>query len=332
MRLLTLTCLIVLNSAPLARALVVDGKVVRPVTTYSIIARDPDTGQLGAAVQSHWFSVGSVVPWVEAGVGAVATQSLTEVSYGPLGLALLRAGKTPDQALRALIEADETPEWRQVGIVDAAGERAVHTGRKCIREAGHVSGENFIVMANLMEKSTVWEAMAGAFRNSSGDLTERLLSALEAAQAEGGDIRGMQSAAIIVVTGRPSGIPYRDRIVDLRVEDHDDPLRELRRLVSINRAYRFMNEGDEYLANNDPDAAMSAYAEAMELAPSIVEIRFWSALTLFTNGHEEEALALFEEVFAREPKWTELVKRLPLSGLLGNDEGQVDRILGAADQ
>ncbi len=186
-------------------AVVVDGDRVKPVTTFSIVARDPETGELGVAVQSHWFSVGSTVPWVKAGVGAVATQSLTDVTYGPLGLDLMQAGKTAEQALKGLLETDVHPEWRQVGMIDAKGNRAAHTGKQCIREAGHVIGEDFVVMANLMEKNTVWQAMADAYRNSAGDLAERMLAALDAAQKEGGDIRGRQSAAMIIVRGQVHG-------------------------------------------------------------------------------------------------------------------------------
>ncbi|MEJ2721926.1 MAG: DUF1028 domain-containing protein [bacterium] len=315
-----------------AEAVVVADTPVRPVTTYSIVARDPETGQLGVAVQSHWFSVGSVVPWVRAGVGAVATQSLTDVSYGPLGLDLMQAGKTAEQALNGLLATDEHPEWRQVGMIDAQGNRAVHTGRHCIREAGHVSGENFIVMANLMEKNTVWQAMADAFQNAPGDLAERMLAALEAAQAEGGDIRGRQSAAMIIVRGTPSGEDYKDRLIDLRVEDSPNPLLELRRLLTLNRAYLLMNEGDERMVAGDGVGAMEAYNKAMELAPDVIEIKYWSALTMFAEGMETEALKIFTEVFAREPRWVEVTRRLPAAGLLVNDSGELDRILSVAPQ
>jgi uncharacterized Ntn-hydrolase superfamily protein len=330
MKSLLLGFLLITLAAGMSEAIVVDGKPFRPVTTYSIVARDPDTGQLGVAVQSHWFSVGPTVPWIEAGVGVVATQSLTEISYGPLGLELMRSGKTAEQALAGLLHTDDTPQWRQVGMIDASGNRAVHTGRKCIREAGHVAGDDFICMANLMEKNTVWEAMAAAYRRTKGDLAERLLAALEAAQDEGGDIRGRQSAAIIVVTGEPSGVAYQDRLIDLRVEDHPEPVRELRRLVGISRAYHFMNEGDERLSAQDSDGAMRAYNTAMELAPDIIEIRFWSALTLFTNGEEEKALDMFKEVFAADSNWIEVLRRLPHADLLDDSDGAVDRILGAS--
>jgi uncharacterized Ntn-hydrolase superfamily protein len=332
MRTILLSLVLLAFATSLAHAIVIDGKPVRPVTTYSIVARDPETGQLGVAVQSHWFSVGSSVPWVEAGVGAVATQSLVEISYGPLGLELMRSGKTAQQALTGLLEMDETPQWRQVGMIDAFGDRGVHTGKKCIREAGHVAGDNFICMANLMEKNTVWQAMADAYRNTEGDLADRMMAALEAAQAEGGDIRGKQSAAMVIVTGDPTGIPYQDRLVDLRVEDSPDPLKELRRLLNVSRAYRFMNQGDERLAANDEAGALAAYSKAMELAPQITEIQFWAALTLFTNGQEEEALKNFRQVFAKDTNWIEVVRRLPYADLLNNDDGQVDRILSAASR
>jgi uncharacterized Ntn-hydrolase superfamily protein len=330
MRTIILCILISSVAAGWAYAVVVDGMALKPVTTYSIVARDPETGELGVAVQSHWFSVGSAVPWVEAGVGAVATQSLTEISYGPLGLELMRAGKTAKQALDGLVEMDANPQWRQVGMIDAAGNRAVHTGNKCIREAGHVAGDDFICMANLMEKDTVWEAMAAAFRAAEGDLADRMLAALDAAQDEGGDIRGRQSAALVVVTGDPTGIPYRDRIVDLRVDDSPSPLRDLRRLLATSRAYQSMNKGDELLAEQDEVGALAAYAKAMELAPHITEIQFWVALTLFTNGQEDEALENFRQVFAVDRKWTEVLRRLPAADLLQNDNGEVDRILSVA--
>lgn len=330
MRRTLLTTLLLCVCAQSALAVVIDGKPLKPVTTYSIVARDPDTGELGVAVQSHWFSVGSVVPWVRAGVGAVATQSLTEVTYGPLGLALMAAGKTADQALEGLLRADATPQWRQVGMIDAKGGRAVHTGRKCIREAGHVSGPNFICMANLMERPTVWDAMADAFRKAEGDLADRMLAALEAAENEGGDIRGRQSAALIVVTGNPTGVPYRDTIFDLRVEDNENPVGELRRLLEINRAYDFMNKGDEYMAANDLESATDAYAKAMALAPENTEIQFWAAITMFAQGHEKEALEQFKVIFAKDRSWMEVVRRLPQADLLDNDNGQVDRILAAA--
>ena len=325
-----LIVLMIVLAGQAAEAVVFSGKQVLPVTTFSIVARDPETGQLGVAVQSHWFSVGSVVPWVKSGVGAVATQSLADVTYGPLGLELMAAGKTAEQALKGLLETDDHPEWRQVGMIDARGKRAAHTGNHCIREAGHVIGDDFIVMANLMEKNTVWQAMAEAYRSSTGDLAERMLVALEAAQREGGDIRGRQSAAMIIVREKSTGVDYKDKLIDLRIEDHPNPLGELRRLVTLNRAYLLMNEGDEKMVQRDTKGALQAYGRAMELAPEVTEIKFWAALTMFTEGVENEALKIFGEVFAKEPLWIEVTKRLPAAGLLVNDAGQLDKILAAA--
>jgi uncharacterized Ntn-hydrolase superfamily protein len=322
--------LVIALAAPAAEAVVSSGERAIPVTTFSIVARDPETGQLGVAVQSHWFSVGSTVPWVKSGVGAVATQSLADVTYGPLGLELMAAGKTAERALQGLLKTDEHPEWRQVGMIDAKGNRAAHTGKQCIREAGHVIGDDFIVMANLMEKNTVWRAMADAYRNSTGDLAERMLAALEAAQAEGGDIRGRQSAAMIIVREKSTGTDYRDRLIDLRIEDNPNPLVELRRLVTLNRAYLLMNEGDEKMVQRDTKGALEAYGHAMELAPEVTEIKFWAALTMFAEGVENEALKIFEEIFAKEPLWIEVTKRLPAAGLLANDAGQLDKILSVA--
>lgn len=302
---------------------------VRPLHTYSIVARDSVTGEMGVAVQSHWFSVGSVVTWARAGVGAVATQSLVEVSYGPLGLELMGAGKTARRALDALLLADPDREVRQVAMVDASGGVAVFTGGRCIAEAGHKSGAQFSAQANLMEKSTVWGAMARAYETADGDLAERMLAALEAAQAEGGDIRGKQSAAILIVRAQSTGQPYRDIVMDLRVEDHPEPVAELRRLVQVQRAYQYMNEGDERLTEGDVDGAVEAYSAAARILPDNPEVKFWAAITMMTTGNEKKALEFFRSVFAADKKWMEVVRRLPAAGLLPEDEDLVARILGA---
>ena len=300
----------------------------RPVHTYSIVARDPATGQLGVAVQSHWFSVGPIVPWAEAGVGAIATQSFVEPSYGPLGLTLMKSGKTAEEALRALIAGDPAPEVRQVAFIDAAGRVAVHTGSKAIQGAGHRTGKNYSVQANLMLKETVPEAMARAFERGKGDLTERLLVALEAAQGEGGDIRGSQSAAILVVSGKPTGRAWADRLVDLRVEDHPKPVEELRRLVRLSRAYQRMNAGDEAVARKDMKKAAEEYAAAETLPDSATngEIVFWHAVTLVNAGKIEQSLPLFRRAFAQDTNWAVLVPRLPKAGLLPDDPKLIGRI------
>ncbi len=313
MSLLTrLACLVLLSSAAAAVA-------ERPVATYSIVARDPATGELGVAVQSHWFSVGSLVPWAEAGVGVVATQSFVDPAYGHLGLALLRSGKAAHQVLQALLAADPQPEVRQVAILDAHGGVAVHTGARCIAAAGHLVGSEMAVQANLMDNDRVWPAMKAAYEASKGDLAERLLAALEAAELAGGDIRGRQSAALLVVRAAGSGRPWEDRRFDLRVEDHPQPLAELRRLTTLARAYERMNRGDELAAAGAWEEASAEYAAAAAMAPAIAELPFWHAVTLASGGKFEQARPLFEQVFAREPRWRELVRRLPAAGLLPDD-------------
>jgi uncharacterized Ntn-hydrolase superfamily protein len=298
--------------------------------TYSIVARDPQTGQLGVAVQSHWFSVGSVVAWAEAGVGAVATQSIVEPAYGPLGLTLMRAGKSGPEALKSLLAGDEQADYRQVAMIDAQGRVAAHTGKLCIVAAGHRLGTNYSAQANLMLKETVWDAMARAFEQAKGDLADRLLAALEAAEAEGGDIRGKQSAAIVVVSGQATGRAWADRLFDLRVEDHPQPVVELKRLVKLQRAYNHMNAGDELFSKNDIAGAVREYSAAEALVPDNIEMIFWHAITLVNAKRIEEALPLFRRVFAADRNWATLVPRLPHSKLLPDDQKLIERILSAA--
>lgn len=300
---------------------------LRPVHTYSIVARDAETGQLGVAVQSHWFSVGSIVSWAEPGVGAVATQSFVEPSYGPLGLDLMRSGKTAEQALKSLLAGDDHTDVRQVAMVDASGDVAVHTGEHAIIEWCDRKGEGYSVQANLMLNSTVCDAMAKAYESTEGDLAERLMSALEAAQTEGGDIRGKQSAAILVVSGDRSLPAWGGRIFDLRIEDHPEPVEEMRRLLTLARAYNFMNEGDEFMTQGNVEAAVKAYGQAEQLAPDSHEMVFWHAATLAGIGQLDEALPLFKKAFEMWPDWRELVPRLPASGLLPDDPELIKSII-----
>lgn len=295
--------------------------------TYSIVARDPATGELGVAVQSHWFSVGSVVSWAEAGVGAIATQSLVNASFGPDGLALLKTGATAQQVVDHLIRADEGREVRQLAIIDSQGRVATHTGSRCIAAAGHLVGDNFSVQANLMLNETVWPAMARAFAQSSGPLAERLVTTLEAAQAAGGDIRGKQSAALLVVRGQASGRRWEDRLIDLRVDDHPEPLVELKRLLHVQRGYEWMNKGDEALEKNDVAQALIAYRTAEELLPDNLEVRFWHALSLANAGQLAEALPLFGPIFQADPNWATVLTRLEQAGLLTVDEAGLAQIL-----
>jgi uncharacterized Ntn-hydrolase superfamily protein len=301
----------------------------RPVHTYSIVARDPATGELGVAVQSHWFSVGTSVAWAEAGVGAVATQSFIDPSYGALGLDLMRAGRSAPEALKGLLVADDGRDVRQVAMIDAAGRVAAHTGVKCIPAAGDLVGQNFSVQANLMEKDTVWPAMAKAFEASRGDLAERMLAALEAAETQGGDIRGKQSAALLVVKGTPSGRPWQDRLFDLRVEDHAAPLVELRRLVTLQRAYNLMNAGDLAVEKKDDAGALKAYAAAGALVPDNAEMAYWHAVALVNMGRADEALPVFAKAYRLHPKWRDLTPRLSKVGLLPDDPKLIARIVAA---
>ncbi|KAA3618193.1 MAG: DUF1028 domain-containing protein [Calditrichaeota bacterium] len=295
------------------------GEKLRPVATYSIVARDSVSGQLGVAVQSNWFSVGSIVSWAEPGVGAVATQSFVDPSYGPLGLNLMRAGKSAEQTLNALLQADEHTDVRQVAMVDANGKVSAHTGSNCIIYAGQVTGAGFSCQANMMGGSTVPAAMAKAYSTAKGDLAERLMRALEAAQAEGGDIRGKQSAALLVVSGERTGTPWNSRIHDLRIEDHKTPLKEMRRLLHVSRVYQHANHGDELMTENKVTEAMEEYTKAMQLAPDNLEMVFWPAVTLASVDRMDEALPLFKKVFNKEDRWKELLKRLPAAGLLSQE-------------
>ncbi|MGD2177999.1 MAG: DUF1028 domain-containing protein [Anaerolineae bacterium] len=295
--------------------------------TLSIVARDPASGRMGVAVESHWFSVGSVVTWAEAGVGAAATQALVEVSHGPLGLDLMRGGRSACEALQALLAADEGRELRQVALVDSEGRVAAHTGARCIADAGHVMGEGFSVQANMMATADVWPAMADAYRGSNGDLAERMLAALEAGQAAGGDIRGRQSAAILIVKADSTGRPWADTVIELRVEDHADPIHELRRLVTLHHAYEHMNRGDDLLGADRVREALREYRTAAQMAPEIEELPFWHAVTLADLGRVDEALPIFRRVFAVNADWATLVKRLPAAGLLRDDPEMMGRIL-----
>lgn len=299
----------------------------RPVATYSIVALDVETKELGVAVQSHWFSVGSVVPWAEAGVGAVATQSFVRVDYGPEGLRLMREGMSAEKVLQKLLSEDEGSAVRQVAMVDIHGNVAVHTGDRCIEAAGHRTGKTYSIQANLMDKSTVWPAMARAFESAEGDLADRMMTALEAAEKEGGDIRGRQSAAIVIVSGKPTGFPWKDVVMDLRVEDHPDPLKALKRLIRIHRAYEHANRGDQLLEKNQIEAALKEYDSAAKYYPENIELPFWTAVTLAGTGRLEDSLPIFKRVFASDERWRRLIPRLVKSQLLPDDSKMMEAIL-----
>jgi uncharacterized Ntn-hydrolase superfamily protein len=302
----------------------------RPVHTYSIVARDPNTGELGVAVQSHWFSVGPVVAWAEAGVGAVATQSFVDPSYGKLGLDLMRIGKSAPDALKSLLAGDEAREVRQVAMIDMQGRVDAWTGKNDIAAAGHLVGNNYSVQANLMLNDKVWPAMAQAFENTKGDLAERMLAALDAAQAVGGDIRGKQSAALVVVTGKPTGQAWKDRTFDLRVDDSAEPLKDLRRLVTLQRAYNHMNAGDLAVEKKDNEGALREYSAAEKLVPDNAEMIYWHAVALVNMKRVDESLPLFRKVFAMDKNWAILTPRLVKAGLLPDDSKVIERIVNEA--
>jgi uncharacterized Ntn-hydrolase superfamily protein len=294
--------------------------------TFSIVARDPESGEMGVAVQSHWFSTGSIVTWAEPGVGVVATQSMAEVSYGPLGLIAMQTGKPVSMVLTDLLNKDENREVRQVAMVDKKGNVAVHTGARCIAEAGHHTGHQYSVQANMMLKNTVWPAMAAAYEKSKGPLADRLLAALDAAQAEGGDIRGKQSAAILIVSGETPVHPWKGVLVDLRVEDHPEPLVELRRLLNVQRAYEHMNRGDDLLGQGKTEEAFTAYEQGARLAPHLDELPFWQAVTLLDSGSEEKAAPILKRLCKADANWLLLLERLPAAGLLKDDAEMLQRV------
>jgi uncharacterized Ntn-hydrolase superfamily protein len=320
-------CLLILVATSPARA------IERPVHTYSIVARDAETGEMGVAVQSHWFSVGSIVTWAEAGVGAIATQSFVDPAYGPRGLELMKSGLSAPQALSALVKVDEGRGVRQVAFIDTAGKVAAHTGAKCIESAGHHVGDGYSVQANMMLNDLVVPAMSKAYESAEGDLADRLMSALRAAQDVGGDIRGKQSAAMLIVKAESTGRSWADRVLELRIEDHPEPIAELERLLTVHRAYEHMNAGDVAVEHEDLELAMKEYGRAAELLPANVEVQYWAAVTLATSGQLEKALPIFRTVFAADANWVELTRRLHKPGIISDTpEGYalVERILREA--
>lgn len=295
--------------------------------TYSIVARDSVTGEIGAAVQSNWFNVGFVVIHAEAGVGAVATQSLTNPSYGPKGLTLMNQGMSPKQALEALTANDNGEMYRQVAFLNNRGEVATHTGSLCIDEAGHRQGKNFSVQANMMLDNTVWDAMAKAFETTNGNLADRMLAALKAAQAEKGDIRGSQSAAILVVKGEATGNYWEDKVLDLGVEDSPDPIAELERLIKINKAYDYMNQGDLAMEVGDSKKAEALYLSAQKLFPENLEMQYWYAINLLNNKEFEKANPILTSIFYKDPNWKTLTSRLVKSKLLTISDTELENLM-----
>ena len=296
--------------------------------TFSIVARDTATGEMAVGVQSHWFSVGTIVSWGRSGVGVVATQSFVNPAYGPNGLDLMSQGISAREALQVLVEADRGRDYRQVAFLDASGAVSAYTGSSCISSASHAIGENYSVQANMMLNDDVVPAMSRAFVDHPDlPLAERVLKVLQAAQAAGGDIRGKQSAALIVVGPEVVDEVWNDRKVDLRVDDHRDPLGELDRLLRVHRAYDHMNRGDLAVEHQDMEGALREYGAAEKMFPGNLEMKYWKAVALANKGRMEEALPVFEYVFDRDSNWRELTRRLPASGLLTVSEEELDQIL-----
>ncbi len=295
--------------------------------TFSIVARDSVTGDMGVAVQSHWFGVGSSVAWAQAGVGVVATQSFVNPSFGPRGLALMANGLSPKMAVSNLLDLDSGKEVRQVAMLNAQGDVFAYTGKNCIEFAGQSIGKNFSAQANLMEKATVWPAMAQAFKTTKGTLAERLLAALDAAQAEGGDIRGKQAAALIVVKAKSTGNIWEDTVVNLRIDDNDNPIKELHRLLNIQTAYEFMNQGDLAVEKGDFKLAKENYMKAQELNPENIEMKFWYAVTLTNNGDFKTAKPIFAKIFKTHKNWQVLIPRLVKPKLLIINEEQLNELI-----
>lgn len=285
--------------------------------TFSIVARDSATGNMAVGVQSHWFSVGTSVSWGQNGVGVVATQSFTDKKYGYLGLQMMAGGLPAQTVLDQLVDQDAGRDVRQVAMIDANGNVAAHTGEKCIAYASHIIGPNFSVQSNMMLGKTVCEAMAAAFRASYGKpLDERIMAALVAAQNAGGDIRGKQSAALLVVSSDRNLPPWNGRLVDLRVDDHAEPLKELQRLLNVHNAYNHMNNGDLAVEKGDMKTALTEYNTAMKMFPQNLEMQYWTAITLANNKEVKKAADMLQRIYIKDSNWRELTKRLPAVGIL----------------
>ncbi len=296
--------------------------------TFSIVARDKKTGEMAVAVQSHWFAVGTSVAWGKSGVGVVATQSFINPAYGPNGIRLMEEGKNAKDVLQFLISEDEGRDVRQVAMLDVKGNVSAYTGKSCIVYADQITGDNFSVQANMMLTDKVVPAMAKAFReNANLPIADRVLEVLKAAQKAGGDIRGKQSAALIVVGPKPVKESWNDKLIDLRVDDHKDPIGELERLLKVHHAYEYMNKGDLAVEHHNMKKALAEYGAAQQLFPENLEMKYWTAIALANNGDIKRALPIFNEVFKKDENWKELTRRLPKSGLLNVSESDLKKIL-----
>ncbi len=296
--------------------------------TFAVVARDKITGEMAVGVQGHWFSVGTIVAWGKSGVGVVATQSFVNPAFGPEGLRLLQEGNNAPQAVNTLINGDEGRDFRQLAILDKNGNVEAFTGKKCLESANHIIGDNFSVQANMMLNDKVVPAMSKAFEeNSELPLAERVLKVLQAAQDAGGDIRGKQSAVLIVVNAKETQNPWEDKKIDIRVDDHENPLDELERLLKVHHAYNHMNAGDLAIELNDMATALKEYNAAEQMFPDNLEMKYWKAVALANNARLIEALPIFKFIFDKDENWKELTRRLPKAGLINITEEELNQIL-----
>ena len=294
--------------------------------TFSIVARDENTGEMGVAVQSHWFAVGNSVAWGKSGVGVVATQSFVNPSYGTNGLQLMEEGLTAPEALEKLVNLDQGEAFRQVAFLDAKGNTFAHTGSKCIAEASHIAHDNFSVQANMMINEEVVHEMQYAFMiNSDLPLAERLVEVLKAAQNSGGDIRGKQSAALMIVGPEKVENEWEDKIIDLRVDDHKNPIHELERLLVVKRGYDFMNKGDLAIEDGNIEAALEAYSKAEELLKGNIEVTFWKAVSLWNADVKAKAIPILKEVFKKDKNWKILIYRLLDAEIINSTQAELDK-------
>ena len=295
--------------------------------TFSIVARDAATGEMAVAVQSHWFSVGSLVSWGKSGVGVVATQSFVNPAYGPKGLQLMEEGLSAEEALQNLIAADDGKDYRQVAFLDVNGNASAYTGAKCVIYADQITGDNFSVQANMMLTDQTVPAMEKAFSDNKGmPLAERMIAVLKAAEQAGGDIRGKQSAALIVVGPDLVENPWEEYRINLRVDDHENPIEELDRLLKVARAYEYMNKGDLAVEAGDMPEALKQYGTAEELFPDNLEMKFWKAVAMANDGQLEKAKPIFKAIFEQNENWREMIGRLAKPGLLTVSEAEVMEI------
>ena len=290
------------------------------VSTFSIVAFDPSTKDLGVAVQSRYFSVGSVVPWAEAEVGAVATQSFVNVSYGPHGLRLLKEGLTVDEVIDRLTQEDQEKEYRQLGIIDSEGNANAFTGKKCLEWAGSKVGKNYAAQGNILAGEEVIQNMGRNFESTRGDLAERLVAALEGGEAAGGDARGRQSAALLVVRKNLGRAGYGDRYIDLRVEDNPDPIAELKRLLNLHRVYSLIDDSEDSLTKGDLKAALGDLKKAIAMTQKNDDAYVDLGIVNLKLGKKKEAISAFKKALRLNPKMKTLIKQLPAAGLMKSNK------------